>query len=84
VLLDGTLSDSGALSLNLTDQQSDVKYKFVGRELASPVTVTSSSKGIDFQIAMTGGAFLTIRCGDEVCTGVNTELLSLNISPVPL
>jgi len=84
VLLDGTLSSSGALSLQLTDQQSAVKYKFVGRELADPVTITESTRGVDFQIALTGGAFLTIRCSGEVCTGINTELLSLNINPVPL
>ena len=83
-LVDGTVDSQGNLSLSLTENQAEVKYKFVGRLLQSPLVVTDLTRGLDLQVTLTGGAFLTIVCGDTACTGKNTEALTLTINPQPL
>lgn len=83
-LVDGTVDSQGNLSLSLTENQAEVKYKFVGRTLQSALVVTDQTKGLDFQVTLTGGAFLTIKCGAETCTGINTEALTLTINPESL
>jgi len=74
---------SSSLNLELAGSESDLTHTMGIWTLENPVTVGSSTLGVDYKINFTRNVFFTVQCGSDPCYLNTLGFIALTIKPVP-